>query len=190
MFEFPDSGWWRKGKVWISAVALATAVAGWFIYDDLMSPQWMRSFGLDMAARGTIVSTNSEETVFSTMRGRADPDSPFICFTRSASFPWGQVYFVPSGGVLPKALADLDWNGANVDELGRRMARDDRYQLIAFARDGQVIEYGYYFTMWADLSALARQEGFGREDAVFLADSDGKIYSLMAADPVPNSACR
>lgn len=189
MSEIPGKGWWRKGKVWISAIAVSMAFAGWFSYDSLLSPQWMRSFGLDMAARATIVSTSTGDTVFSTMKGRADPDNPFICLTHSASFPWDRVYVVPSKRSISASLAAMDWDGEDVESLRRRMVGDDRYQLIAFTREGRVVDHGYYYTMWADLSALGRAQGFSRDEAVFLADSNGTTYTLTVADSAPTPVC-
>jgi hypothetical protein len=181
---------WRKGWVWISAVGVITAIAGWFVYDAMMAPSWMRKFGLDMAARATLVGPPSDQTVFSTMKGRANPESPYICFTESAAFDWDRVYFVASGGPLVPPLADLDWQGEDLAAMNERLARDARYQLVAFQRDNQVVEFSYYFKIWADLTALDRAEGFDRATAVFTAESDGEIYSLRPAEAGQLSACR
>ena len=180
---------WRQGRVWISAIGLVTAVAGWFFYDAMMAPRWMRDFGLDMGVHATIVSYTSEETAFSTMRGRAEPENPYICLTRSAAFSWDRVFFIPSGGPLPEALAQLDWGGENTAELNNRLARDSRYQVIAFERDGQVVEFEYYFTMWADLSALARPGGLSRSEAVFTAESDGETFTVLPIASVGSVDC-
>jgi hypothetical protein len=180
---------WRKGWVWISAVGVITAIAGWFVYDAMMAPSWMRKFGLDMAARATLVGTPSDQTVFSTMKGRAEPDSPIICFTDSAAFDWDRVYFVASGGPLVPPLADLDWQGEDLAAMNDRLAKDARYQLVAFQRGDQIVEFSYYFTIWADLSALDQAEGFDRTSAVFTAVSDGEIYTLRPTEPGQLAAC-
>ena len=184
-----DNQLWRKGWVWISAVGAITAIAGWLVYDAMMAPSWMRQFGLDMAARATIVGAPSDQTAFSTMKGRAAPQSPYICFTDSAAFEWDRVYFVSSGGPLVPPLADLNWLGEDLSAMNDRLASDERYQLIAFQRDNQVVEFSYYFKIWADLTALDRAEGFDRTTAVFTAESDGEIYTLRPTELGQLAAC-
>lgn len=189
MADKNDDQLWRRGWVWISTVAIVTGLAGWLVYDAMMAPSWMRKFGLDMAARATLVGTPSDETVFSTMKGRAEPDSPFICFTESTSFDWDRVFFVSSGGPIPSPLADLDWGEQNLAELNDRLASDERYQLVVFERGEQIIDYRYYFKIWADLTALARADGFDPASAVFTAESDGQIYTLRPALPNQLAEC-
>ncbi|MEQ8733880.1 MAG: hypothetical protein RIC29_03080 [Rhodospirillaceae bacterium] len=184
-----DHQLWRKGWIWISAVGLITAIAGWLVYDAMMAPSWMRKFGLDIAARATIVGAPSDQTAFSTMKGREAPDSPYICFADSAAFAWDRVYFVASGGPIVPPLADLDWQGEDLTAMNERLARDERYQLVAFQRDDQVVEFSYYFKIWADLTALDRTEGFDRATAVFTSESDGEIYTLKPAEPGQLAAC-
>lgn len=180
---------WRQGRVWISAVGVITAIAGWMVYDAMVAPRWMRDFGLEMHARATITSSRSEETAFSTMRGRPEPDSPFICFADVAPFDWDRVFFVSSGGPIPQGLAELEWLSGGPSELNGRLASDPRYQLIAFERDGQVIAHDYYYTLWADLSALGQAQGYSRLDAVFVSESDGARYSVMPAAPSTSARC-
>lgn len=180
---------WRQGKVWMSVVAVLTGIAGWLVYDAMMAPSWMRDFGLDVAARAKVVAVNADQTAFSTMNGRAEPDSPHICFSRSADFDWDRVYFVSSGGPVAANLAALEWRDGSVPEINARMASDDRYQVIAFERDGVVISHDYYFSMWADVTALGRPTGFSKAEAVFIAESDGETYSVMPAESGSASAC-
>ena len=179
----------RQGRVLISIIFVATGIAVWLAYSATMAPRWIRDFGLDIAARATIVSTTSETTVFSTMQGRPEPDSPYICMKHSAPFTWDRVYFVQSGGKNLDVLRNLDWGGASPEELRQQMSQDDRYQLIVFVQGGRVIQQGYYFTLWADLTALGRVEGFSPQEAIFLADSDGEIYTLTIAENTPPNAC-
>ncbi len=178
-----------RGRIWIVLTVAVTIFVGATLYNEIMAPRWIRDFGLDIAAKATIVSMNAEATVFSTMRGRPEPDSPYIYLNNSATFPWDRVFFVPSGGVNLDALVDLDWNEASLEDLQSQMKQDARYQLIAFVKDGRVVERGYYFTLWADLTALGRVKGFNRQEAVFLADSNGEIYTLTIANNAPLSAC-
>ncbi len=180
---------WRKGQVWITATAVLTAVAGWFVYDALMAPRWMRAFGLDVAARATIVSSLSNNIAFSSLKDRPDPDSPYICMSKSATFPWQRVYIVPSGGTIPENLTLIPWPDEDVDLHQSRLNSDDRYQLIVFVDDDQVVEYGYYFTIWADLSALGHTNGFARDEAVFSAESNGEIYRLQFVEEAPYDVC-
>ena len=180
----------QSGKFWILLVGLATLLAGWKIYESMMVPRWMRDFGLDMAARACIVSTNPQDTVFSTMKGRAEPENPYIYLANSARFDWDRVYVVGSGGQVSEPLINLEWNGKDLEVLNRRMRQDDRYQLIAFERDRSIVDHGFYFTMWADLSALTRPEGLSRSEAVFVADSDGEIYSLSIAGANKDTSCQ
>ena len=179
---------WR-GRALIVATATVTLIAVTYFYNTMMAPQWIRDFGLDIAARATIVSTTSETTVFSTMRGRPEPDSPYICMQNHTPFSWDRVFVVPSGGTNLDALIDLEWETSSREKLRQQMKSDDRYQLIAFVSRGRVIEHRLYYTLWADLSALGRHEGFSRQEAVFLADSDGEIYTLTVADNAPPNAC-
>lgn len=180
---------WRQGKVWMSAVAVVTGIAGWMVYDAMMAPSWMRDFGLDIAARAEIVAINQQETAFSTMQGRAEPESPYICFSNSAKFEWDRVYFVQSGGPVPGSIAGFEWQDGVVADINRRMAEDSRYQLIAFERGGTVVEHEYYFTMWADLTEIARPTGFSRTDAVFIAESNGETYAVMPVKQAGASSC-
>jgi hypothetical protein len=43
--------------------------------------------------------------------------------------------------------------------------------------------------MWANLSALARADGFSRETAVFIADSDGETFLVKPAVSFTPDAC-
>lgn len=182
--------YWRQGKVWMSAVAIVSGIAVWLAYDAMMAPSWMREFGLDIAARAKIVAVSNEETAFSTMKGRVEPDSPYVCFSKVADFDWDRVYFVASGGPLSEQLSALKWDEGAVAEINGRMAGDDRYQVIAFERDGMVISHDYYFTMWADLKALGQPAGFSQSEAVFVAESDGETYTVKPAGPSVASACQ
>ena len=189
MTDSSDNAIWRQGRIWISAVAVVTAFAGWLVYDTMMAPEWMRNFSLEMTARATIVSDISKETAFSTMRGRAEPDSPYICFTALAAFDWDRVFFVPPGGPVSKPLAELEWVEGAVTDLNARLDSDPRYQLIAFEDDGVVVEHDYYFTIWADLSALGRPEGFGRAEAVFVAESNGTTFIVEPIASLNSNPC-
>ena len=173
----------------MSVVAVVTAIAGWFVYDAMMAPAWMREFSLEMTARATIVSDRSKETAFSTMRGRPEPDSPYICLSNLTSFDWDRVFFVPSGGSISPPLAGFDWGEGSVSEMNSRLASDTRYQLIAFERDGSVVDYAYYFTLWADLSAVGRANGFERVDSVFVAESNGDTYIVRPVASPSSSHC-
>lgn len=166
----------------MSAVAVVAGIAGWYVYDAMMAPGWMRDFGLDISARANVVTVSSGETAFSTMQGREDPDSPYICFSHSADFAWDRVYFVPSGGPIQNGLAALSWPKGTIEDINTRMANDSRYQLIAIERDGTVVDHGYYFTMWSDLSELARANGFSRSEAVFTAESNGETFTVKPAE--------
>ncbi|NKB45702.1 MAG: hypothetical protein GKS03_15630 [Alphaproteobacteria bacterium] len=189
MTENSDDAIWRQGRVWMSAVGVVTAIAGWFVYDAMMAPAWMRELSLEMTARATIVSDRSKETAFSTMRGRPEPDSPYICLSKLTSFEWDRVFFVPSGGPISSPLAGFKWQEESVSEVNSRLASDTRYQLIAFERDGSVVEYDYYFTLWADLSAVGQPDGFDRNDSVFVADSNGDTYIVRPAASSGSNRC-
>jgi hypothetical protein len=83
----------------------------------------------------------------------------------------------------------LDWIGAEVTDLNTRLGSDPRYQLIAFEDDGVVVEHDYYFTIWADLSALGRPAGFGRAEAVFVAESNGTTFIVEPISPLSSNSC-
>lgn len=187
--ETTNNAFWRQGKVWMSAVAVVTGIAGWMVYDAMMAPGWMRDFGLEVAAKAKIVATNQDQTAFSTMQGRVEPTSQYICLARVADFSWDRVHVIPSGGTLSGPVLDLEWSGGNIDEILARMADDDRYQLFVFEQAGRVVEYEYYFTMWADLSALARPTGYTKTEAIFVAESNGETYTIMPADVNSGSVC-
>ena len=178
-----------SGRFWLLVSVTATFIAGWFMYDAMMAPRWMRDFGLDISNKARIVSVNPGRTVFSSLNGRPEPKSYYICFSESARFEWNRVYFVASGGQVSGLLSEMDWQGENLVELNRRMRLDDRYQLIAFENNGRIIEHGFYFTMWANISSLATDAGFSKADAVFLADSDGETYELRLADSADGFVC-
>jgi len=149
----------------------------------------MRAFAEELAMRATVVSTSTPTTAFSTMKGRADPDSPYICFGNITDFKWDRVYFIPSGGPVPKELASMHWKTSDVTEIDERLARDDRYQLIVFTNGEQVSQVGYYFTIWGDISALGQTQGFDPESAVFVAESDGETYTVLPVDGSARALC-
>lgn len=173
----------------MSAVAVVTGVVGWLVYDAMVAPAWLRDFGLEIAARAKIVAVSKDQTAFSTMEGRAEPDSPYICFSQVAEFDWDRVYVVPSGGAFSETLAALDWANVSISEIKSRMVDDPRYQVIAFEHGGVVVEHDYYFTLWGDLSALAQPTGFNRAEAIFVAESDGETYTVKPAQPVTDAPC-
>lgn len=191
MTSVNDDAFWRQGKVWISIVAIITSIGGWLVYDAMTAPRWMRDFGLEMAARATVTAPMSEESAFSTMRGREEPDHPYICLGDIAPFDWDRVFVVTSGGPLPPKLSGLSWpSGENeVAELNMRLAGDSRYQLIAFEFEGAVVDHGFYFTLWADLSDLSHRDGFSRQEAVFVASSDGESYRVTTISRSDTTPC-
>ena len=189
MTDERDNAVWRRG--WF-VITLAFGVAGaavWFAYDVMMAPRWMRAFAEELASRATVVSTSAPDTAFSTMKGREDPDSPFICISELTDFDWDRLYVVQSGGPVQPALEAMSWARDSARTMNARLARDPRYQLIVFTRGGEVTAFDYYFTMWGDLSAVARPQGFDPMSAVFVAESNGGSYTVLQADVDADTAC-
>lgn len=179
----------RIGKGLFLVSFLAIAVAGWLAYNATMAQDWLRQFAEELNTRATITGEFQSQSAFPTLRNRPDPDSPYICFSRVASFDWDRLYVIPSGGPVPVLLDSLMWPEETVADINQRLSGDPRYQIIAFVAGERVVEYGYYYTIWGDLSSVATPQGFDRYEAVFVAESNGQSFIVSPAPQAGQEHC-
>lgn len=178
-----------QGQFLFLACVVALAVTGWFAYDAMMAPRWMRAFAEELNKRAEITGEFRPEAAFPTLRNRPDPDSPYICISKIADFEWDHMFVIPSGGPVPDSLTHFDWPGESVDQINARLGDDARYQIIAFTSGDSIIDHGYFFTMWGNLSPIATSQGFERANAVFVAESDGRTFTVRPAPPSGLAYC-
>jgi hypothetical protein len=184
--------WWQSGKVVIIFIALGLAVASYF-YAKTVPPTWLHDFGADIALRA-LADPNAaepEDSREATPRGLAD--NPLICVARVIPQPWDRIVFVTheQGKTLSQhvVLGKARWVDDSIDSLQAQLAADDRYQLVVLMNGDQVRDAQMFFTFWADLSGLARPEGFAPDDAIFTAASLQGRYVLSVAPNVTKADC-
>ncbi|MBL8642440.1 MAG: hypothetical protein JNK21_00795 [Rhodospirillaceae bacterium] len=178
----PRAPWWRSGKIVVAGIALSLLIGGYF-YRETVPPAWLRAFGAEIALRAAADPSAPlpEDTREASPRGQAD--NPLICLARIATQSWDRAVFVTTAQAASltdnPVLAAADWPGR--DGARAQLSADDRYQLIILLRENAVIDTQVFFTFWADLSGIARAEGFTPETAVFTAESHAGHYVLNAA---------
>jgi hypothetical protein len=99
---------------------------------------------------------------------------------------------VPSGADARKqaVLAGAVWPAdIALDRYAEKLLRDQRYQGLVLLQGDHVVAAELFFTFWADLSALARPEGFTPADAIFTAKVANGTYVLAVATDVPPDIC-
>lgn len=181
---------WRSGKGVILFIIAGMAIGG-YLYMEAVPPSWLRAFGAEIALRAAAdpQAALPEDTREASPRGQAD--NPLICLANIAHQPWDHVVFVThdQGNKLSEhpVLGKAVWP----DREGRQsqLAADDRYQLVVLLKDGEVVNDEVFFTFWADLSDLARPEGFGPDGAIFTAESHAGQYVLHTVPDASLSAC-
>ena len=86
-------------------------------------------------------------------------------------------------------LGKARWVDNSIGSLQSQLVADDRYQLVVLMNGDQVREVQMFFTFWADLSGLARPEGFMPSDAIFTAASLQGRYVLNVAPNAMKADC-
>ena len=188
-----QSPWPRLPNGTLLIVGLVVVlVAGWFFYRTTIPAAWLRDFGAAIALHASADNAPTpEDTRQATPRGTSS--SPYICVARAIRLDWDRmVVLTPSAHDAP-VLAGADWSQLDakhsLDQLERELTRDPRYQAIVLLKDNHVIAAELFYTFWADLSALARPDGFGRDDAVFTAKVQNGTYVLAIPADIPADAC-
>jgi hypothetical protein len=169
----------RSGTVLVLGLIAAMA-AGWFLYRQFIPATWLRNFAADIALRAAPdpAAPPPADTREATPRGLAA--SPYICLRKLVPFDWDRLIVVPSRGdlrTMPE-LQGVTWPDDAPTRYPARMATDPRYQLIVLVKGDKVVADELFYTIWADLSALARPEGFAPETAIFTAVVQGGRYVL------------
>ncbi len=184
--------WWQSGKVVIFFIAVGLAIASYF-YVKTVPPAWLHDFGADIALRAAADpnAAEPEDSREATPRGLAD--NPLICATRFIPQPWDRIFFVTheQGKTLSQhvVLGKARWVDNSIGSLQSQLVADDRYQLVVLMNGDQVREVQMFFTFWADLSGLARPEGFMPSDAIFTAASLQGRYVLNVAPNAMKADC-
>jgi len=160
------------------------------MYKAVLGPDWVRSLAREITMRAELSSEQvNNGIVFSALKDRPNPEMPFICMNRVATFSWDTVYFIKSGKSLSSFLKKINWTDIDKKKYIDRMNRDNRYQLIVFVLENKVVDHAFYFTLWADVSGLDRSQGYQKNQAVFTAESNGYTFSLGHADSDDFDSC-
>lgn len=176
--------WWRSGKAVVAGLAVVILV-GLVLYRQTLPPTWLRAFAADIALRAAADPNPPlpEDAREASPRGLAD--NPLICLQRLLPPPWDRVVFVThtQGKDLTAhpTLGVARWATGSAQAFQAQLAADDRYQLVALMNGGEVRDAQLFYTFWADLSGLARPEGFAPEAAIFTAASLAGRYVLTPA---------
>ena len=186
------SPWWRSGKLVVLGLA-ATIAIGWFFYRQTLPPTWLHEFGSDISLRAS-ADPNAplpEDAREATPRGLAD--NSLICAASVIPQPWDRIVFVTheQGKTLQEhpVLGSAQWADGALAATQARLIADERYQVVALLDGNTVRDAQIFFTFWADLSGLARPEGFDQNDAIFTAASVQGRYVLSQAPQATLADC-
>ncbi|MHB1207312.1 MAG: hypothetical protein ACYCZX_17210 [Rhodospirillaceae bacterium] len=186
-------GFRLSNGTWAVLTFIAVFVFGWLVYRDGIPPTWLRDFAAEIALRAT-PDPNAplpEDSRQVTPRGLAD--SPYICAANVIPLTWDK-FVVVTNADEARAQADLtsaQWSGMwrSAQDLAAELEHDKRYQAIVLLKDGKVVGAELFFTFWADLRGIARVEGYGATDAIFVAAVKDGTYVLSNPDEIPPTAC-
>lgn len=180
----------RNGTLFVLGLGVCMFL-GWLLYQQYLPAQWLRDFGGEIAARAALDPTPPEpEDVRQTQR-RVAADHPYICAGDVIRVPWDRLVVVMAHDdiLTHPILAEATWGDISRDAMAAQMKSDPRYQLIVLMRESAVLDAQLFFTFWGDLKALARPQGFARNEAVFTAYSNDGIYFVAPAATVPPGVC-
>jgi hypothetical protein len=174
----------RSGTALVVGLAAILGL-GWFSYRAFVPPRWLHDFAGDIAYRATPDPNAPAPRDAREARPPANPEHPYICFAKLAPFPWDRMVVVPSGADPREApgLKGIAWPVAADHAV--RMKADPRYQLIVLLHGEKVVADAFFFTFWADLTNLARPDGFTPETAVFTAAVEKGTHVLTPVDHLP-----
>ncbi len=184
--------WWQSGKSVVLGIA-AVMLVGWYFYRQTVPPTWLHDFGADIALRAAADPNPAlpEDARQATPRGLTD--NPYICLSKLIPQPWDRVVFVTheQGKALSahSALGDARWRVSSLADAQKRLIADDRYQLVVLMNGDDVRDAQLFYTFWADLSGLARPEGYGPANAIFTAESRAGRYVLNPAPTATPTDC-
>lgn len=181
----------NTGKFVVIGFGIFLLVGGYF-YQRYIPPGWLHDFGADIAFRASADPNAPLPADSRQASPRGLADSPYICVAKIVRKPWDRIFIATSGDDLRAnaALAAAKWPDDNMAALGAEMANDPRYQLIVLMNGDTVSAAEFFYTFWADLKAVARPEGFTREQAVFTAASQAGVYVVSSAAEAPADACK
>ena len=180
----------RSGHFVVLGLAASMAL-GWVFYRSFVPAAWLHDFAADIALR-TAPDPDApppRDTREATPRGLAD--HPYICLAHLAPFRWDRLVVVPSRADLREQprLKTVAWTDDEPNKYWRRMKADPRYQLIVLLDGERVVANELFYTFWGDLSALARPDGFAREEAVFTAIISAGTHVLTPVAPPYPAVC-
>jgi hypothetical protein len=186
-------GFRLSNGTWAVITFVAVFVFGWLVYRDGIPPTWLRDFAAEIALRAE-ADPNAplpEDSRQVTPRGLAD--TPYICAANVIPLVWDKFVVVTSADQV-RAQADLTgakWSGLwhSADDLAAELAKDERYQALILIKDQKVVGAELFFTFWGDLKSIARVEGYGPADAIFVAAVKNGTYVLTSPSDIPASAC-
>ena len=186
-------GFRLSNGTWAVLTFIAVFVFGWLVYREGIPPTWLRDFAAEIALRAT-PDPNApvpEDSRQVTPRGLAD--SPYICAANVIPLAWDTFVVVTNADQAraQPALTAARWSGMwqSAQDLAVELEHDKRYQAIVLLKDGKVVGAELFFTFWADLKGIARLEGYGPADAVFVAAVREGTYVLTNPDEIPATAC-
>jgi hypothetical protein len=164
---------------------------GWFLYRPYIPQVWLHDLAADISYRAAVDPNAPPPEDMREATPRQEANSPYICVSKIVRVPWDR-FVVVTRDQDPRtnpALASAAWAGGSVAEMADQLTRDERYQYIVLLNEGMVADAQLFFTFWGDLSALARPQGFTREEAVFTSASENGVYVLTPAANPPAGAC-
>jgi hypothetical protein len=167
-------------------------LGGWFWYRPYIPPVWLHDLAADIALRASADPAAKLPTDSRQASPRGLADSPYICAAKVIQEPWDHIVVATGAQDLQShpVLTQAIWPEKNLESVTAEIARDNRYQLLVLLKDNAVVDTQIFFTFWADLSGIARPEGFSATDAVFTAASKNGVYVVSPAHDAPADTCR
>ncbi len=159
---------------------------GWFSYRAFVPPQWLHDLAGDISYRSAPDPDAGPPRDTREAKPAVTPPHPYICVAKLVPFAWDRMVIVPSQGDPRAAMGGAEWDLSKADDLANHMAKDPRYQLIAFIKDNRVVADALFYTFWGDLSDIARAEGYAPDTAAFTAVVRDGTHILTLATPFPD----
>ncbi len=175
----------KSGTVLVLGLA-AIIGFGWFSYRAFVPPQWLHDFAGDISYRSAPDPDAPPPRDTREAKPVVRAPHPYICVAKLVPFAWDRMVIVPSQGDPRVAMGGAEWSSSKGDDLAARMAKDPRYQLVAFIADNRVVADALFYTFWGDLSGIARAEGYAPDVAAFTAVVKDGTHVLSLAAPFPD----
>ncbi len=158
---------------------------GWFSYRAFVPPQWLHDLAGDISYRSAPDPDAAPPRDTREAKPVVMPPHPYICVAKLVPFAWDRMVIVPSQADPRAAMGGAAWDSSKADDLAVRMAKDPRYQLVAFIKDNRVVADALFYTFWGDLGGIARAEGYSPDTAAFTAVVKDGTHMLALAEPFP-----